>query len=200
MPEDAVDRISEVLRVLSLSTGERISLGAVAEVLGRRQLGIIILCLALPNCLPGPYVPGVSTLLAVPIMWLGARLALGRGEAGLPGFLRRVTFQRERFVRFVVRATPFLLRMERWVTRRPSFLTAGTGRRCLGVVLTLYALALALPVPLGNIPISFAIVVIALGLIEDDGRALAVGLALGVVGCLWLLLLVTLGVEAIIKL
>jgi hypothetical protein len=197
MPDDPIARTSALLRALADAAPERVSLGAIGDALGTRRPGITVLCLALPNCIPGPYFPGLSTVLALPIMWIGAQLALRIGVAPMPGFLHRVTFSRQRFVRFVDRAAPWMIRMERRVGPRPSIMTTPAGRRCLGLVLVLYAVVLALPIPFGNIPIGFGIAVLALGLIEGDSRALAWGLAIGVFGVLWQLFLVTLGLKAI---
>jgi hypothetical protein len=197
MPDDPSARTSALLRALADAAPARVSLGAVGDALGTRRPGITVLCLALPNCIPGPYVPGLSTLLALPIIWIGAQLALRANVAPMPRFLHRVTFSRERFVRFVDRVAPWMIRMERWVGPRPSLMTTPGGRRCLGLVLILYAIVLALPIPFGNIPIGFGIAVLALGLIEGDSRALGWGLAIGVFGCLWQLFLVTLGIKAI---
>jgi hypothetical protein len=44
---------------------------------------------------------------------------------------------------------------------------------------------LALPIPLGNLPIAVSIVVIALGLLEGDGSALTLGIAAGLLATLW---------------
>lgn len=197
MPDDPIARTSALLRALADAAPEQVSLGAIGEALGHRRPGIAVLCLALPNCIPGPYIPGFSTILALPIIWIGVQLTLRTAVAPLPGFLHRLTFSRERFVRFVDRAAPWMIRMERRVGPRPSVMTTPTGRRCLGAVLVLYAIVLALPIPLGNIPIGFGIAVLALGLIEGDSRALGWGLAIGVFGCLWQLFLVTLGIKAI---
>lgn len=190
-------RTSELLQALALGAPERVSLAAIGNTLGERELGIIVLCMALPNTIPGPYLPGLSTILAIPIIWLGIRLALGRGRTGLPRFLGGFSIRRRRFVGFVNRAVPWLRRIERWLAPRPSVLTSAGGLRALGVILALYAVVLAMPVPFGNIPIGFGIAVIALGLIEDDSRALAIGLGIGVLGCLWQLLLITLGSRVI---
>jgi hypothetical protein len=197
MPDDPIARTSAQLRALADAAPERVSLGAIGEALGTRRPGIAVLCLALPNCIPGPYIPGLSTVLALPMIWIGVQLALRQGIAQMPRFLYRITFSRERFVRFVDRAAPWMIRMERRVGPRPSIMTTPTGRRCLGVVLILYAIVLALPIPFGNIPIGFGIAVLALGLIEGDSRALGWGLAIGVLGIFWQLFLVTLGVKAI---
>jgi hypothetical protein len=197
MPDDPIARTSALLRALASAAPERVSLGAIGDALGRRRPGIAVLCLALPNCIPGPYIPGLSTVLALPIMWIGAQLALRIGVAPMPKYLHRLTFSRERLVRFVDRAAPWMIRMERRVGPRPSLLTTPGGRRCLGLVLVLYGIVLALPIPFGNIPIGFGIAVLALGLIEGDSRALGWGLAIGVFGCLWQVFLVTLGIKAI---
>lgn len=196
MQDEPIARTSDQLRALARDAPERISLGAIAEALGARRRGIAVLCMALPNCMPGPYLPGVSAVFALPIIWLGGQMLLGYG-GGMPRFLDRVTFARERFVRFVDRVSPWLVRMERWVCYRPSALTTRLGRRCLGAVLILYALVLALPIPLANVPIATGISILALGLIEADSRALAAGLGIGVLGCLWVGALVTVGITAI---
>ena len=138
-------------------------------------------------------------VLALPIIWLGARLAFGGGMGGLPGFIGRVSFRRRRFAGFVRHAVPWLVRMERWLGPHPSFLTTPAGLRWIGAILVLYGIVLALPMPFGNIPIGLGIAIIALGLIEDDSRALYAGLGIGVLGCLWQLLLVTVGVGVIAR-
>ncbi|HVC51867.1 MAG TPA: exopolysaccharide biosynthesis protein [Stellaceae bacterium] len=200
MDDQRIARTSEQLRMLARHAPERVSLGLIAEALGTRLRGIAVLCMALPNCLPGPYLPGVSTVLALPIIWIGGQMALGHPGHGLPQFLRRMTFARDRFMRFVDRVAPWLVRMERWVDYRPSALTTAIGRRCVGAVLIFYGLVLALPMPFGSFPIGFSIAALALGLIEADSRALGIGLGIGVLGCLWEVLLVTLWVEAIAQL
>lgn len=197
MPDDPIARTSALLRALADAAPERVSLGAIGDALGTRRPGIAVLCLALPNCVPGPYLPGLSTVLALPMIWIGARLALHIGVAPMPGMFHRITFSRARFVRFVDRVAPWMIRMERRVGPRPSALTTPAARRALGLVLILYAIVLALPVPLGNIPIGFGIAILALGLIEGDSRALGWGLAIGVGGILWQVFLVTLGIKAI---
>ena len=187
-------RTSAVLRELAGRAGERVSLGELGAALEDRAFGILVLCLALPNAVPGPYIPGLSAILALPIMWLGLQLALGRSEPRLPGFLRRRSFPRQRFARFVARATPLLDRVEGWLGPHPGWLTETRGHRFLGFALIIYGFGLSLPVPLGNLPVAVGISILALGLVEEDSRALRWGLVSGLLGCLWLLALVGFGV------
>jgi hypothetical protein len=189
-------RASALLQRLAEAAPERVSLGAVAAALEERAIGIAVLCLALPNALPGPYLPGVSALLALPIVWLGLQMARGRDYPRLPQWLRERSVGRRRFVGLVARAAPLLDRLERWLGPRPGWLTRGPGRRLPGLALILYGLVLALPIPLGNLPIAAAITVLALGLIERDSRALILGLAFGALACLWNALLVGVGFAA----
>lgn len=196
MSIDPHTRASTLLRGLAEAAPERVSLGAVTAALKDRGIGIAVLCLALPNALPGPALPGISALLALPIVWLGLEMARGRNHPRFPRWLRERSVGRRRFVGLVARAAPLLDRLERWLEPRPGWLTRGPGQRLPGLALILYGLVLAMPIPLGNLPIAVAITVLALGLIERDSRALLSGLVLGALACLWNALLVGIGVAA----
>jgi hypothetical protein len=189
-------RASALLRALADAAPERVSLGEVTAALEERGIGIAVLCLALPNALPGPTMPFISALLALPIAWLGLQMARGRDHPHFPRWLREWSVGRGRFVGLVSRTAPLLDRLERWLGPRPNWLTRGPGRRLCGLALILYGLVLAMPIPLGNLPIAVAITVMALGLIERDGRALSSGLVLGALACLWNALLVGVGFAA----
>lgn len=192
----AVEGLAALLRSLVRSAPERMSLGEVVMALEDRGFGVIVFCLALPNALPGPFIPGFSTVLALPIAWLGLQLLLGWEYARLPGFLRRRSIDRGRLARFVDRAVPLIGRFEGWLEPRPGWLTRGQGRCLLGGALILFGFFLALPIPLGNVPVAIGITVLSLGLIEQDSRALALGLVSGLIGCLWDAGLIALGIAA----
>jgi hypothetical protein len=194
MAVDPRARASVLLRRLAERAPDRVSLGAVAAALEDRGFGVLVLCLALPNALPGPYIPGLSAVLGLPIVWLGVQLALGRGHPRLPSWVRRRGLRRERFIGLVSRAVPLLVRLERWLMPRPGWFTQPPGQRVSALGLIFYGLVLMLPVPLGNLPVGFAIAVLALGLIEQDNRALGWGLVLGALACLWTAALVGIGV------
>jgi hypothetical protein len=193
---DSGARASTLLRKLAAAAPERVSLGALAEALEERGIGIVVLCLALPNAVPGPSLPGISALFALPIAWLGVQLARGRDYPQFPRWLCERSLDRRRFAGLVARTTPAIDWLERWLGPRPGWLTGRPGRRLPGFALIFYGLVLALPIPLGNLPIAVAITVLALGLVERDNRALLSGLVLGVLACLWNALLVGLGVAA----
>src|SRR5581483_2161473 len=154
----ALRRLSEEHR------GERLAVADLLRALGDQGFGLLILLLALPNVVPGPVIPGFSVPFAIGIALLGLQLAIGWHAPRLPGWLKRLSIERRRFERFVLRTEPVLLRLERWLRPRPSGLTEGPGERLVGISLIALSLILALPVPFGNAPMGLGIIIIALGL------------------------------------
>jgi hypothetical protein len=187
--------VETLRRLLREHRRPRLSLDDLLDALGDQGFGLLVLALALPNAVPGPMIPGFSLPFAVGIAVLGVQLMAGLKRPNLPGWLRRRSVSRDGFERFVERAEPRLLRIERLIRPRRSWLTAGPGERIVGGTLVLLSLVLALPVPLGNLPVALATSVIALGLLEGDGLALALGLAGGAAAALWNAAIIFAGAE-----
>lgn len=199
MSKDPPRGIAAALRRLSEEhRGERFAVADLLAALGDQGFGLLILLLALPNVLPGPMIPAFSVPFALGIALLGLQLAVGWHSPRLPGWLKRLSVERRRFERFVLRTEPVLFRLERWLRPRPSGLTEGPGERLVGVSLIALSLILALPVPFGNAPMGLGIIIIALGLLEGDGRALVIGLAASLAATLWNVALIIAGAELVV--
>lgn len=161
--------------------GERVRLKDVVDVLDDRAHGLLLLILAVPNIIPNP-VPGLSGVLGVPLILVAAQLMLGLRQPWLPAFLAERSMSIDRFRALVLKVIPWLQRLERllnprlrWICRRPA-------EQLLAAFCVILAIILALPIPLGNTPTALAISLIALGLIEHDGAAIAAGVAVGAAG------------------
>jgi len=179
-------RISEALDELrGHHPGPRVSLGDLLDSLGDRGFGLIVLVLALPNGIPGPTLPGFSAIFGIPLILLGTQLLRGWREPRIPRRIRRRSVTREGFSRFLDRALPRIRRVERWLRPHESWLTGIGGGRLAGVAVIPMGIVLSLPVPLGNLPIAWSLVVLALGLLEEDSRALLLGLVLGTLSIAW---------------
>jgi hypothetical protein len=179
---------------------ERFSVTDLLSALGDQGFGLLVLALALPNAVPGPLIPGFSVPFALGIAVLGLQLATGLHTPRLPEWLKRRSMSREHFRRFVDRTEPLLRRIENWF----HFSSASFGERprprLVGMALILLSIVLALPVPFGNLPVALSIIVIALGLLEDDSVALTLGLAAGAAALAWNVVMVFAGavlVEAV---
>jgi hypothetical protein len=194
-------RISEALALILVShTAARISLGELLDALSDHGFGLLILVLALINAIPGPHIPGFSLPFAIGLAVVGAQLALGRPSPWIPRRVRRWSVTSSGYSRFLDRVLPIIRRVEAWLGPRPSWLTEPTGGRVVGITVVLLSIVLALPIPFGNAPIAYALVVLALGLMEEDSRALSLGLAFGVLALGWNAALVAGGALAIAEL
>jgi len=194
-------RISEALAsVLANHEVTRISLGDLLDALGDHGFGLLILVPALLNAIPGPHIPGFSMPFAVALVVLGAQLALGWSSPWVPRRMRRWSVTSAGYARFLDRALPLIRRAEAWLRPRHSWLTEPAGERLIGIVVILESIVLALPIPFGNAAIAYALVVLALGLMEEDSRALALGLILSILAIAWNAALIAGGALAILEL
>lgn len=159
---------------------ERMPLRDFVEALGDRGFAIVLLVLAAPNSLPIPSPPGLSTVFGVPLAFFSAQMMLGRPRPWLPERLLRRTVGRSEFRLIVAKILPWLDRLERWCRPRGQVLTGPVAERFLGGVYLLLSVILALPIPGGNFPPGLAMTVMSLGLLEKDGRMVAIGLAIGI--------------------
>lgn len=173
-------RTSQLLReFLAGETGPRISLGALRDVLGDRGFGVLLFIFALPNLVP-VNIPLLSAVLGLPLVLLAVQLSYGRHKPWFPDWLTYQTFSRQGFAAIVTRALPYLERVERLLRPRLTVLLSWTGERLVGIAILVLALILALPIPFANLLPACAISIIALAIVEKDGVAVLVGLAVGV--------------------
>jgi hypothetical protein len=173
-------RLGEILAELAARPAPDLTLGELIESVGDRGYGLLIAALALPNVLP-IYLPGLSAVFGLPLVFVALQLTLGRQRLWLPPALGRRSIARATFARMAGAIAPWLARLERALrTRWPEFLGA-TSERLAGLLAILLGLLLSLPIPLTNIPLAIPLVLIGLGLAERDGLVLAVGLALGAI-------------------
>jgi hypothetical protein len=197
-PQDAEEaKISVLLADLARGNTPRIALGEMLDLLRERGFALLILLLALPNAIPGPAIPGLSTITGLPLALIALQLALGRIEPRLPEWVRRKSVPRTAFQGLVTRANPWLQRLESLIRPRMLHITSHYGERLIGAWIVISALFLSLPVPLGNLPMAAGLMVLAIGLMERDGVAILLGLAHTALGVIWNLALLWAGGEMI---
>jgi hypothetical protein len=161
----------------------RLSVGELMERLEDADgPGPVLFALTLPVMVPMP--PGVSMVLALPLLIVAPQIVLGRRELWMPKFLSRQTVKREELVKLLHRVLPTLEKFEKLVHPRLTFLTGATGARMVGLACTLIALVLVLPIPFANLVPSVAMGVFALGLTRRDGLLVLAGYGLIVVAAM----------------
>ncbi len=176
-------RISEVLTEFRHALpAETVTLADAMAALGDRTIGGILLVLGLPTVMPVPL--GVSVLFNLPILLFTFQWMRGGDDLKLPGWLLRRSVSTESAARMIDGVLPRLRWIESLLTPRLPHLTASGFERWLGTICFVMAAIAITPLPLiGWLP-GFGLLVIALGLIEHDGLAVAVGLGFAVASAL----------------
>lgn len=171
--------LSEILREL----GEQRRDVTYAELMARfgsRAFGAVMFLFAVACALPLP--PGSSTVLGAPLLLLAPQVALGSRTPWLPRGLRGRTLDATTLRHVSVRLAGLLERVEHISRPRLKFLFDEVGGRMIGVVCTLLALVLILPIPLGNVLPAAAVATFSLALVLRDGALAILGYLLTVAG------------------
>jgi hypothetical protein len=187
-------RTSDAIVDLALRTrGEDVSIGSILGALKDRGFGVSMILFASPNAL----IPGISFILGVPVLLFALQLASGRDAVWLPEFMRRRTLPAPLFQKIAAHAGRFLVWIEKRSKPRWTWLVSRAGVRFLGLYIAVAAAFLMMPVPFGNALPALGISFMSAGLIEKDGKAAAIGMALCFLGALYIGVAITIGIEAI---
>lgn len=191
----------ELLAFLDQLDGKDCTLGELAELVGERGFGLLLLILALPAALPIP-APGYATPFGVLMVVLGAQMVRGRQRPWIPEFFAKRVLA-HRVVSFSIRNGRFPLRVVELIIRPRLKALSHNSTFLAGVGLTIIMMAafMSLPIPLTNTAPSFVIFVLAAGILEEDGLLLLGGLLLAPVAAAIasaaLYVAVTMGPEAV---
>ncbi len=183
-------RTSECLLPLACGNRERLAVSDILSALGDRGFGLLLLVFTLPNAIPLPAPPGLSAILALPLILVATQMMLGLERPRLPGLLQRLTFSRT----LLQRAHPHLVRLERRLRPRHAVMAS---ERMLGIPCLVLAIVLAMPIPMGNVPVAWAVLLIAMGVLERDGLFAMAGLVAGAAAVAWNGVLIFAGSQAI---
>lgn len=166
------------------------------DALHERAFGMAMLIFVLPNTPPIPGIPYVSTLTGIPICLFALQMLFGLDRPWLPQRLARREIPQRRVRAAWRKILPAFVRVERYVRPRHLALTSELAERLLALVIVALAVVLALPIPAGNLLPAWAIALLALGLMERDGRLVIAGLVMTVIAAAWLTALLLAGEQA----
>jgi hypothetical protein len=167
--------LSAILRDLRADPDRQISIADLVERFGARAFGAILFIFAAACALPLP--PGGTTVFGAPLVLLAPQVALGAHAPWLPPAVRRRTISARDLRKVSERLVPWLERIERVSRPRLAFLFGPLGDRVIGIVCTMLALVLILPIPLGNMLPAIAVALLALALTTRDGILAIAGYA-----------------------
>lgn len=163
-------RASELLnRLMEMPENENFSVGDFVTQLGSRSFVLAILIFALPHSVPLPEPPGLSTITALPVLFMAAQIVIGRQTIWLPKSIARKHISQKSIKGIIRKVLSLIIWLERFMHSRWPFLYGAFGQRTIGFLIFLMALILALPIPGGNFLPGLSISFLALALLEGDG-------------------------------
>jgi len=174
---------SAMLADIVRGSSDPISISTLFERLGDRGFGLALLLFAIPNAIPFP-IPGISVITGMPLIFLSAQLFLGSNKIWLPSWLSRREISHSTLSVWVHKSIPWLLKLEKRVKPRLDAVVTRRHERFAGLLICILACLIALPVPLSNLPLGVAIMILALAITERDGLFMIIGWLLSCVAVL----------------
>lgn len=158
--------------------GSTITLADLLNALGHRAFGVAMLVFALANLLIAN-IPGISTVLGLPLILISTQMVMGHTKPWLPKRLAERAFKRVTFERMIKRSVKVLRSIEKLIKPRLLALSEHKAERYLGAIACAMSVVLALPIVFGNWLPAWGLAFIALGMIERDGLFIILGWLLG---------------------
>lgn len=193
--------LSEALKcVLTEFAGKSLCIGELCSKVADKGFGLSLILLALPSALPIP-APGYSTPFGIAIIFLGAQLMMQRNVIWLPRRIAAVQIHSSLSNKMLGAALKFLTRTEKWIRPRQKWIATSLGHIALSVIICTMAGLMILPIPFTNTLPAIVILLIGIGLAEEDGLlaifALGVGICAIALYSLIIFILITEGPEAV---
>jgi len=168
-----------------------ISIREILEILSGKGRALILIFLSLPFCQP-LQIPGLSTPFGLVIAFIGVRMAFSK-RIWLPKTVLLKTVPSATVRKISQKCLKLLTKMARLIHPRFRWLYKHRIMHiCNGLLIVLLGifLALPLPIPLTNLSAGWAIFLLSIGLLENDGVFLIAGYLVTLLTIVFFILLV----------
>ncbi len=174
---------SELLEnVVVVYRSDTLKVGEIKNTLHERGFGVLLAIAALPLCLPVPVPPGYTTFFSIPLFIFSVQMILGMRAPWLPVWIENKEIKRSTMEKLIVKANPWLKKIEKRLQPRLTYISVHTWERIIGIFTFVFALSIALPIPLTNFPPGWGILIMSLGLLSKDGITILIGMIVGTIG------------------
>jgi hypothetical protein len=109
-------------------------------------------------------------------------MTLGMQAPWLPSWIEKKSIKRLYLEKIVAKANPWLKKIENRMQPRMTYISVHTWERIIGIFSFVFALSIALPLPLTNFAPGWGILVMSLGLLNRDGVTILIGMIIGTIG------------------
>lgn len=156
---------------------EHINLGHVIDALKENAIAALILLPALVAMCPASLIPGLTAVCALLVILASLHTVFGRATLWMPQRLRRIQFNRRKFLHSLARVRLWTRHLDSFCKQRWEFMTRGIAEKAatlVGAGLGVSSFALSL-VPFVDMILMFPVVLFGLGLCTRDGLLVSLG-------------------------
>ncbi|MBR9805944.1 MAG: exopolysaccharide biosynthesis protein [Alphaproteobacteria bacterium] len=185
-----VNNLGTLLRSLEDRTsGDKVSVEAMLNAVGRRSYGPILLLLGFIALSPLTIIPGANWLVALIILLMAGQILFGKKYPWLPSRVLNFEFPRSALIQGIEIADPYVCQIDRFLKPRFAILTEPpfvqlVALVCIGAALVTFPLGL---IPFGPVLPSLTVLLFGLALTSRDGVVLMLAGA-ALCGSLWLMI------------
>jgi hypothetical protein len=169
----------DIKAIFSSESDNAMKFGDFLERINHKSFGVFLAILALPSALPVP-APGYSTPFGLLLVFLGFQILVNRKYIWFPKFITEKPLPLLAGSKLLSGMVSFLEFFERFLKPRVKILTKGIFYRIVGLLVVLCGSSMILPIPLTNTAPAFGIFLMGIGLLEEDGLVII----LGMISCL----------------
>ena len=174
---------SDLLEIVIVrNTNDSMSINEIKNALHERGFGILMAIATIPICLPIPAPPGYTTFFSIPLFIFSIQMILGRRTPWIPDWIGRKKIKRASFEKLIVKANPWLRKIETRLQPRLTNISVHTWECIIGIFSFVFAMAIAIPLPLINFAPGLGILTMSLGLLSKDGITIIIGMLIGTIG------------------
>jgi hypothetical protein len=170
------EKILQILLVfLRNMQSDTFTVQELVAALKERSFGILLLVVAIPNACLIASIPMVSFIFGFIVIIVSIQIIFKPHTIKLPNAIGNKTFSKKQLENILNKHTSHIVKIEKYIKMRWSFLTSTIGEIFLGIVCLIHGILIILPIPLGNFLPGIALVFLALGVIEKDGLFVVIG-------------------------
>ena len=171
------------------TSGEKVSVGAMLDAVGRRSYGPLLLLLGFVSISPLTIIPGANWLVALIILLIAGQIVFGLKYPWVPRRILDFEFPRSALILGVEQAHPYVSQVDRFLKPRLAFLTEPpfvqlVALICIAAALVSFPLGL---IPFGPVLPGLTVLLFGLALTARDGFVL-IPAALGLAGSCYLVI------------
>ena len=164
---------SRVIEDLGARDEPKLYLGELVNAFGERGFGALLLFLGLINALPLP--PGSTTVLGAPLLLVSLQVLVRSDQIWLPRWALKGSIDRAGYRKASARIIRPLRQIERLSRPRLLAMTGPTSEMAIGLICSILAFILVLPIPFGNMAPAITIAIFGYGMTQRDGIVILLG-------------------------